>query len=99
MSKCIVLGVKSYQFENDKQEKIEGAKISYVLENKASKSNENGHLPMQSTVSLDFLKTLNVVPGVYELEYGMVPGRNNKPQLDITGFKFLKEVNIQNLFK
>lgn len=99
MNKCLILGTKSYSFENDKNERIEGAKISYILENKSMKENENGYLPLQTTGKLEILGQIKEVPGVYDVEFGMVPGKNNKPQLEITGFKFIKSCDLSNLYK
>jgi len=99
MNKCIILGTKSYNFENDKKEKISGAKISYILENKSTKESENGYLPLQASVKLEILGQLKEVPGVYDVQFGMVPGKNNKPTLDITGFNFIKPVDLSNLYK
>lgn len=99
MNKCIILGTKSYSFTNDDGQVVEGAKISYILENKSTKNNEKGFLPLQTTVKLETLDSVKVVPGLYDIAFGMVPGKNNKPQLDITGFTLIKEVNFDGLYK
>lgn len=99
MAKVIILGSKSYRFENDKKEIVEGAKISYISEMKSTKQNEVGYMPLQSSVNVQTLSTLKDVPGLYEAKYDMIPGRNNKPTLELVGFDFIKPVSLDNLFK
>lgn len=99
MSKVIILGAKTYCFENDKKEIIEGAKISYLGELQSTKQNEVGYMPLQSSLNLQTLATLKDIPGLYEVKYDMVPGRNNKPTLEISGFDFIKPVTLETLYK
>lgn len=99
MSKVIILGAKTYRFENDKKDIVEGAKISYIGEMMSTKQNEVGFMPLQSSLNLQTLATLKDIPGLYEVKYDMVPGRNNKPTLEISGFDFIKPVTLDGLFK
>ena len=48
---------------------------------------------------LECISNLREVPGVYEIKFDMVPGKNNKPELVITGFDFVKSVDINNIFQ
>lgn len=98
MSKVLITGYKTYSFQNQQNELISGAKISYLSEVKTSKQNELGYLPIQASVNLECISTLKEVPGLYEINFDMVPGKNNKPELVITGFNFLKSVDLPILF-
>ena len=42
MSKVLITGYKTYSFQNQQNELISGAKISYLSEMKSSKQNELG---------------------------------------------------------
>lgn len=100
MSKVLILGFKTYSFENEKKERVEGAKVTYISENKSSNMNETGYMPLQSSLNLEVVHaSIKDVPGLYDVKYDMVPGRNNKPTLAITGFDFIKPVLLDNLFK
>ncbi|MGV2642743.1 hypothetical protein GNF86_14920 [Clostridium perfringens] len=99
MSKVIVTGLKTYNFKKDNGEVLEGVKVSFLSSVRAKGQNENGYLPLQSSLSLDTLENFKEVPGVYEANYDMVPGKGNKPTLAIVGFEFLKSVDLVPLFK
>lgn len=99
MSKVIVTGIKSYSFKREDGQVLEGVKVSYIGEVRASKQNENGYLPLQSSLSLESVKDFKEVPGLYDVKYDMVPGKGNKPTLAITGFNFIKGVPLNELFK
>lgn len=99
MSKVIVTGIKSYSFKKDDGQVLEGVKVSYIGEVRASKQNENGYLPLQSSLNLECVKDFKEIPGLYDVKYDMVPGKGNKPTFAISGFNFIKPVNIGELFK
>lgn len=100
MSKVLILGLSSYSFENEKNERVEGAKVTYISENKSSGINKTGYMPLQSSLNIEVVQTsIKDVPGLYDVKYDMIPGRNNKPTLAITGFDFIKPVSLDNLFK
>ena len=48
MSKVLITGYKTYSFQNQQNELISGAKISYLSEMKSSKQNELGYLLMNN---------------------------------------------------
>mgnify|MGYP001039774177 CR=1 FL=1 len=99
MAKVMVVGVKTYSFNNDANQKVEGARVSYLTSIPSNKSNELGFLPLQSIVSLDVVNSLKEIPAIYDVNYDMVPGRNNKPEMIITGFEFLQSVDYLGLFE
>ncbi len=96
----IIIGYKDTEFENDKKEKISLIKVSYLTKNNGEAV---GYLPSQTTFKdLDkqrILQSLDCVPGLFEAEYGVVPGKNNKPELKVISFNFVKPIQISNLFE
>lgn len=96
----IVIGYKDTEFENEKKEKISLVKVSYLTKNNGDVI---GYLPSQTTFKdLDkqrVIANLDCVPGLYEVEYGVVPGKNNKPELKVIDFSFINPIQISNLFE
>lgn len=99
MSKVVILGVKTYSFENERNERVEGARLTYLPFTKSIEGNEIGYAPLTSNVNLECLKTLKDIPGQYDCKYEMVAGKNNKPTLKVTGFDFIKTVDLDILFE
>lgn len=99
MAKVMVVGLKTYNFENQQGQKIEGAKVSYISDLESNKSNEVGYLPIQASVPLNLVTSLKEIPGIYEVKYDMVPGRNNKPEVTVVGFDFINSCDFLGLFE
>lgn len=95
MSKYIVLSVKPYDFENDKGEHIEGAKISYINRNPSVREGELGYPPLiVSVTNKNLLKQLGEAPAVYDMDFEQVTGKNNKPELLLTSLDFVSPVDF-----
>ena len=99
MAKVLVVGVKSYSFKNQDGQNIEGAKVSYLTDTPSHKTNEIGYLPIQASIPLSMLKSFTTIPGIYEVKYDMIPGRNNKPEVTVAGFDLINEIDYLGLFK
>lgn len=99
MSKVIVTGLKTYRFTKDNGEFLEGVKVSFISSVRAKGQNENGYLPLQSSLDLSQVETFKEIPGLYNANYEMIPGKGNKPTLSLTSFDFIKGVDINGLFK
>ena len=101
----LVTGFKLTNFtvkeKGEEDKTIDMMKVSYLTKNSGLQA--IGILPSQINF-LDEKKTemlgkINKVPALYSVEYCMVPGKNNKPQLEIVDFEFIKEVDLKPLFK
>lgn len=99
MDDVIIIGYKTYEFTNDDKQIVSGSKISYISKTGRLVENEVGHLPIQVTVPIEFVKTLKEIPGLYKPVYSVVPGKNNKPQLSIVNFEFIKKIDLVSLYK
>ena len=97
--KALVVGVKSYSFQNEQGQKIEGAKVSYLTNLESTKNNEVGFLPMLVSIPLTMLGQVKNVPALYDIKFDMVPGRNSKPEFVVSGFDYLNEVDYLGLFE
>ena len=100
----LVTGYKVQKFtvkEKDVEKEIDMMKVSFLT--KFSGIDAIGSLPSQITFMDEqkamMSKHIDKVPGLYDVEYAMVPGKNNKPQMQIVDFSFVKEVDLKPLFK
>lgn len=102
--KVIITGYKEMCFESgegDKKQTVDFIKLSLLTSN--SGADAIGCLPTQVTymdeAKANVSKSLSEVPGLYEAEYAMIPGKNNKPSLEMVGFTFIKSVDLHSLLK
>lgn len=99
MAKYLVLSAKPYDFENDKGDRIQGVKLSYVSKRPSSREGEKGHPPMIASVTnMDLANKIDIVPAIYDLEFEQVPGKNNKPELLLVDVSFLDSIDLGILF-
>ncbi|MDG5857081.1 hypothetical protein [Clostridium beijerinckii] len=99
----IITGYKDMCFESgegDKKQSVDFLKLTCLSKN--SGVDAIGYLPLQLTYmdkeKAKIIKSLTFVPGLYEAEYAMVPGKNNKPSLQIVGFTPVKELHFESMF-
>lgn len=99
----IVTGYKDMCFtvkENGADKQLDMLKLTCI--SKSSGSDAIGYLPIQLNYmderKKEIAKSLTFIPGLYEAEYGMVPGKNNKPSLEIIGFSPVKQLDFNPLF-
>lgn len=97
MAKVMVLGVKSFNFEDEKGKQISGNKVSYVSFRASVKDGEHGYIPMVSNVSQILLNQIVKVPAIYDVEMDIVAGAKGKATLEIVQFNFIKEIDISKL--
>lgn len=88
--KCLVLGVKAYDFTNDNGEKVKGSKVYYVTSYKTE--GIEGNPPM--IVNVDDSSSIKILPAIYDLDFTMKPGKNNKPEIVLNGVEFVSPVNV-----
>lgn len=99
MSKHLLLSKKSYDFVNNDGERIQGLKLSYINENPSKRENEEGFTPMIINVNdKNISKSIKQVPGIYEMNFDQVTGKNNKPEILLSDITFLSETDINLLF-
>jgi len=99
----IVTGYKDMCFtvtEGKEDKELDMLKLTCIAKNNGKDA--VGYLPMQLTYMDDkkkeISKALTFIPGLYEAEYAMVPGKNNKPSLEIVGFTAVKQLDFNPMF-
>jgi len=104
MEKVLITGYKDMCFESgegDKKQTVDFVKLSLLTKN--SGVDAIGYCPTQVTYmdlkKKEVLGSLKDIPGVYEAEYGMMPGKGNKPSLQLIGFTFVKSIDLSSMFK
>ncbi|MDD3962785.1 MAG: hypothetical protein PHT77_13105 [Bacteroidales bacterium] len=93
MSKYIILSARPYDFTNDKQERVQGLKLSY-LNPGVQKEDVLGFEPMIASVPSGFEVNLSEVPGRYNMEFEVVSGQKNRPVLQLTSLDFIEPINF-----
>jgi len=89
----VVLSARSYDFENDRRERVQGVKLSYINPN-VKQEGVQGFEPMLATVPIDFKQYLEQLPGRYRMQFEIVTGPKNKPQLQLNGLEFVSPVEF-----
>lgn len=102
--KVVITGYKDMCFESgegDNKQTVDFIKLTLLTSN--SGQDAVGYLPTQVTYmgeeKTKISKSITDVPGLYDAEYAMIPGKNNKASLEIIGFTFLKPVDIHSFLK
>lgn len=97
----IITGYKDMSFKDSDGENIDMLKLTCLTQNGGKDS--VGFLPIQQTYMNEnkttILRSLKDVPGVYSAKYDMVPGKNNKPTLELVGFDFIKPLDLKSVFE
>lgn len=97
--KVILLGAKKYDFEGS-EGRIVGTKLSYILpESTPSEDGFMGNPPIQVTVQEDLTPKLVELPGSYDFEFTMVPGKNNIPTMKLQGISFITGIDFKKCLK
>lgn len=103
MEKVVITGYKDMNFtsgEGANEQNVDFIKLSMLTKN--SGTDAIGFLPTQVTYMGEDKKKIaqciKDIPGLYEAQYEMTPGKNNKPTLQLTGYKFIKPIDLHSYF-
>lgn len=93
MSEYIILSAREFDFTNDRQERVQGVKLSYINP-KVQQEGVKGFEPMLASVPAVFADSLGHLPGRYRMSFEVVTGPKNKPQLQLTELECLAPVDF-----
>lgn len=97
----IVTGYKDINFKDSNDNEIDMIKLTCFSKNPGNDA--IGFLPLQLVYrdqqKKDVCRSLTRVPGLYRAKYSMIPGKNNKPTLEITEFEYVNDIDFATLFK
>lgn len=95
----LLLSLKTYDFTNDKNERVQGAKISYVMTEKVQEDGLCGFPPIQTSINNETYKKISAVPGLYDFQFEMKPGKNNKAEMFLKDVNFVQEIDFTKCIK
>ena len=99
MERVIILAKKSYDFTND-EGTVKGCKIMYLTDENNNEEDLMGHTPFIVSISDDIIcDKVDKLPALYDLSFSMKMGKNNKPEIALKDVKFVKELDLTQLFK
>lgn len=99
MERVIILAKKSYDFTND-DGRVKGCKIMYLTDENNNEEELMGHTPFIVSISDDIIcDKVDKLPALYDLSFSMKMGKNNKPEIALKDVKFVKELDLTQLFK
>lgn len=99
--KYLVLSAKPYEFNSKDGNLIKGISVSYIQKKASSRENEFGHPPfIINSQSLDgFNKDdFKQIPGIFDMEFEQVTGKDHKPALVLTGMEFVAPIDFGTFF-
>jgi len=91
---AIVLGFRYFDFQGSDGWQIRSFKIDYITPYVENSEDRRGSLVNQVAAPLSAVNSLTELPALCELETASRPGRNNKPEIQVVGVKFLRAVSL-----
>lgn len=97
----VITGYKDMEFDS-KDGKVDFVKLTCLTKNNGPDA--IGYLPVQYSYKdkqkKEILRQVQIVPGLYNAEYAMVPGKNNSAKLEIVGFELVRPLDeFKDLFE
>lgn len=98
--KYLVLSAKPYEFNSKDGNLIKGMSVSYIQKKQSSRENEFGNPPFIINSQLeDFNKDdLKQIPGIFDMDFEQVVGKDHKPALMLTGMEFVAPIDFSTFF-
>ncbi|HAT4094497.1 TPA: hypothetical protein I9Z34_003056 [Clostridium perfringens] len=98
--KVIVLNAKNYNFKNSEDETVKGLKLSYITDDYEQSESSFGFPVIQQSISQQDLKSMGIEnTGLYDIDFSFKPGKGNIPIVQVSNVKFIKKIDLENLFK
>lgn len=92
MAKCLVIGLQSYNFKDDSGKEIKGNNIFFL-----DKSDSDGYTGFKTgkvSVPDGLVKAFAVVPGFYDLDFGVKVGAGGKVAVSLESVQFMSGVKF-----
>ncbi len=95
----LILAASRYDFKNDQGEAVSGVKVWYVDAEPEVTDNRAGCAPMKANLPLRDWADFGKLPGIYDMDFRMRPGADNKPTLACTGVRYVGAVDFRELLE
>lgn len=98
--KYLVLSAKPYEFNSKDGNLVKGMSVSYIQKKPSSRENEFGHPPFIINSQLEDFKQddLKQIPGIFDMDFEQVVGKDHKPVLMLTGMEFVAPIDFSTFF-
>lgn len=99
--KYLVLSVKPYEFNSKEGSLVKGITVSYIQKKPSVRENEFGYPPfIINSQSLDGFNSddFSKVPGIFDMDFEQVTGKDHKPSLILTGMEFISQIDFNSFF-
>ena len=93
----LMLGVKPYDYEDEKGKPIRGTKLFFLDPNGyIEDENQRGYLPLEASIDKpNVLNQFPSVPGYYDIQLDHKRGRRGQVQFKVSSFKFAQSFSDQ----
>jgi hypothetical protein len=92
----LMMGVKPYDYEDEKGKSIRGMKLFFLDPNGyIEDSSQKGFLPLEASIDKYNLNLFPTVPGYYDVQLDHKSGKGGQVQLKVSSFKFVQSFNDQ----
>ena len=98
--KYLVLSAKPYEFNSKDGNLVKGMSVSYIQKKQSSRDNEFGHPPFIINSQIEDFKQddLKQIPGIFDMDFEQVVGKDHKPALVLTGMEFVAPIDFSTFF-
>lgn len=98
MPEYFVLGVRPYNFENERKEYFSGVKVTYI-DQPDNGPKSRGYLPLTVTGAVELDLNFVTLPGFYDLDFTQKPDSKGRPQLVLKSAKFVAAGKVDKSLK
>jgi hypothetical protein len=96
MTEAVIFFASRYDFTDEKGTQRKGAKAKYFFPDKAEGENKEGIEYMESPMTFELFATLKQhgLPAVFDVDFRMKPGRENKPEMSLVKAQPKRKVDL-----
>ncbi len=96
MNEAVIFFASRYDFTDDKGIQRKGAKAKYFFPEKAEGDNKEGMEYMESPMPYELFEALrhHSLPSLFEVDFRMKPGKENKPEMSLVKAQFRKKIEL-----
>lgn len=93
METCVLLSARRYEFTDEKTGRpVEGVSLTYLTGEVEKTDDQRGMFPLSITAPVESFAALQVVPGIYDMDFKQRPGKGGKPTLQCVSLRFKRPV-------
>lgn len=96
MTEAVIFFASRYDFTDEKGTQRKGAKAKYFFPEQAEGDNKEGIEYMESAMPFELFAALkqNGLPAVFDIDFRMKPGRDNKPEMSLVKAQFKRKIDL-----